>query len=88
MSPSKSVARSVRISSGAKSVTNQEYISSLKKALHCQLYLFGITGLYCTIFCYQIKMFPRLFTISMRRITDGSDIKISLSHILFLYHIS
>ena len=30
MSPSKSVARSVRISSGAKSVTNQEYIKSKK----------------------------------------------------------
>merc|ERR1712226_941631 len=50
MSPSKSVARSVRISSGAKSVPEEYDLDCLQNTLHCQLDLFGRLSLSGTIY--------------------------------------
>ena len=77
MSPSKSVAKSVRISSGAKSVTDEEYypttlIWQIKPECLFETGLAkNFTSLASnTIFCYQIKMFPSKI---IRYLSDGDN---------------
>ena len=98
MSPSKSVARSVRISSGAKSVPEvpEEYdLDCLQNTLHCQLDLFGRLSLSGTIYFtidFNILLPNKNIPKTICYLSDedywcGSDIKISVSHILFHYNI-